>query len=181
MVGFQPKKKRTVQQGFSLDRREQLAAPVIKRREGIRLLIFLGATALFVVMLVEALIGDKAADSEALVSSDVAIGEDEIVAMAVPDLAAAVPLPSMSELEHMAEAAAYLQQHPAQLTLDLRPLDALTLAWARQQLADDRQTPPIPQGYSAEDIVLDRVAYGRCMLLSGVLVDAVTRVIPDSE
>lgn len=176
MVDLRPQDK---QGGFNVGS-AKASAPVIKRREKIRLLLFLLGTGLFIVLMV-----DYWNDAPPPPIEKAPVSEEspdpELTEMAMVDLQRLGELPSYEQIKARAADVDALLRDDKLVRYHLQPVDDLSFAWARAQLERDRDDRPLPQSFSAEDFVFGKVSHGRPVIATGTLIELRESAVPGLE
>jgi hypothetical protein len=169
MIDFGTNKKGSPP-GFSLDKRDQLRRHSMRKREWRAAIMLPFAIAAVVWFVIHVLHQVKDASSQPKLQDDV------LAPMSQPILASAPPLPSEADIAAVADDARELMKNPQGVYLHIGELDAITLAWMRLQLAVDDASPPVPQRFTARDLILGDVHAGVPALISGRIEDSVQAV-----
>lgn len=171
MVDLRPQRK---QIGFG-DR-----APVLKRREKIRLMLFLLVSVMFVGVMIDFWTDTPPTRPEVEAVSEES-PEPELEAMAMIDLQRLEELPDYEAIKAKADDVGALLRDDKLVRYSLDPIDALSFAWARAQLDADRDDRPLPQAFSAVDLVHGKVRHGRPVIATGTLVELRQSSVPGLE
>jgi len=177
MVDLRPTNKQA--DGFTLDRSKQ-GPPVMKRREKIRVALFLVGTLCFLGLMVDAWLDDTPDPTE-LTEVSREDPDPDLEPMEMIDLGALPDLPSYERIKQQAGKVDAMMRDEQLVRYHLRPLDDLSFAWARAQLERDRDDRPLPQSYSAADFVFGKVAHGRPVIATGTLVELRESAVPGLE
>jgi hypothetical protein len=143
-------------------------------------MLFLFGTGLFLVLMWQTFTAPKPAGAEISPVSEEAPDQD-LPAMDMVALDALGPLPSYEAVKARAGDLDRLLNDPQLARYSLKPVDDLCFAWVRAQLSRDRETRPVMQAHSAEDLVFKRVTHGRAVLVSGTLVEVRDAQVPGLE
>ncbi|MBA2481463.1 MAG: hypothetical protein H0V44_12435 [Planctomycetes bacterium] len=171
MLDFRTTKKGPVP-AFSLDKRDHLRRQTMRKREWravIMLPLAIGVVVYFVMHLLE---------QYHAASAQPKIQDATFTPMSQPILANAPPLPSESAIVAMTEGARELMKNPQGVYLHIGETDPITLAWMREQLALDAKSPPVPQRFTARELVGGNIHAGVPALVSGRIEDSISAV-PD--
>ncbi|MBA3708804.1 MAG: hypothetical protein H0W83_08310 [Planctomycetes bacterium] len=169
MIDFGVNKKGNAP-AFSLNKRDQMSRQTMRKREwrAAIMLPFAIAAVIYFVYQSFHVVQDATARPK--------IVDESIAAMPQPILADASPLPTAAAIDGMVEGARELMKNPQGVYLHIGELDALTLAWMREQLALDAAAPPIPQRLNARDLIAGDLHAGVPALISGRIEDSVAAV-----
>ncbi len=156
---------------FSLDRRDQVRRSHMRKREW-RAVIMLPVAILVLGIFINFLI-HMGEDLGAITKRQPQIGHTALSPMAHPQLEQATALPAPSTTSADATEVEYLLAHPEAVSAKVHGPDALGLAWADAQLAEDAKAPPVPQRFEARDLELATHQAGTACMLGGRLEDIV--------
>ena len=180
MVDLRPKPK---QDPAPYDIGSKASQPFMKSRERFKMLLLAVAMTVAVAAL---WMGGNDTDTQAGAQNSLfAQAEDlELSPMDLPDLSKLPALPSYDPtIIGLASDVAHINNNPDDLPILMGGgLTATTVAWARSQIMDDRQQPPVPQAFEARDLVFGKVTMGVPIMLSGTVLAkadaAITNVGP---
>jgi hypothetical protein len=156
---------------FSLDRKDQVRRSHMRKREW-RAVIMLPVAILVLGIFINFLI-HMGEDLGAITKRQPQIGHTALSPMAHPQLEQATALPAPSTASADATEVEYLLAHPEAVAAKVQGPDALGLAWADAQLAEDAKAPPVPQRFEARDLELAAHQAGVACMLGGRLEDIV--------
>jgi len=159
--------------------------PLMRPGERIKVLVLLLVTGLVVALLVTRLSMDhepaQPSGPQDLKPGDARADLQDLPNMRVPDLQSLASLPDYEAIKAASADVARLRAEPKSVRLHLGGLNRVTVAWARAQLLDDRDKPPLPQAFPPEDYFVGQVPAGHAVLLSGILADLVKDRIRHEE
>ena len=183
MVDLRPKQK---QQPAPYDIGPKNPQPFIKGRERLKMLLLAVAMTVAVAALWSG--GNEGEDQGRAKNSLFAQAEDqELTPMDLPDLSKLPALPSYDPtIINLASDVAHINNNPDDLPILMSGgLSETTVAWARSQIMDDRQQPPVPQAFEARDLVFGKVTMGVPLMLSGTVIAkadaAITNISPNMD
>jgi hypothetical protein len=154
---------------FSLDRKDHLRRSHMRKREW-RSIIML-PIAIFVVAIFIHFLVQMSNDFGTLAKKKPISDEVHLVAMPRPLLDRAAPMPLQEAVDQDAGHASRILDTSDPLPEAFTATDALGLAYAKAQLAQDEKSPPVPQHLMANDLLLSNVHSGTPILINGRLDD----------
>jgi hypothetical protein len=106
----------------------------------------------------------------------------QLAPMGRPDFTALAPLPAADAIAAARADAQALVAAGAHIPLTADGLDAITMAWAEARLEADAAAPPLPQRFSARDLVgSDHIKLGSALIVDARLEDRLPAPVAGSE
>lgn len=156
-------------QAFATRRRGE-SEPSLRPREKLKLALLVGVTLAFVAIWLGHWASTRTGGADGG-RRDATRDREPLPRMDIPDLERAGSLPTYDEIKAQAPNIAFLRRNEQDPHFFLSGLELPSIAWARSQILDDRDDPPLVQSFSSEDFVRDRVRHGKAVLVTGSLVD----------